>query len=167
MAREYTVTMEAVTTTALVNGAIVFINPSATAANATGLEMLRGWCSQQGSTTSAQQGIAWKSQVTAFPTLTSATPAKTKQLDPASLIVGGAAGAAGTCGVNATVIGAGAKTSIYSDNFNVLNGWLWIPTQYETLIFPAMLSSGVGIYQVSAFGTTSNWSAGITFRELG
>jgi hypothetical protein len=51
--------------------------------------------------------VALRTQVTAFPTLTGATPRKLKFLDPISQITGGTAGAAGTSGVNASVAGAG------------------------------------------------------------
>ena len=163
MSREYTVPMSNVTATSLANAAAVFVNNG----TVTSLEFLRGWLSQSGNATSAQQAVAWQTQATAFPTLTSTAPVILKQKDPASQISGGAAGAAGTSGVNATAIGAGTKTPIFSDNFNVLNGYLWVPTPLETIIYPPGLSTGLGLYWVSAVAQTANWSAGITFRELG
>jgi hypothetical protein len=91
------------------------------------------WASQQGSATSAQQRIQVETQVTAFPTLVSATPRSLKHGDAtASIIVGGTAGAAGTCGINASAEGAGTKTVKFGDNFNVLNGFLWVATPRET-----------------------------------
>src|SRR4051812_2949248 len=131
-----------VTVTGAVDLAQVFINPGATAS----LEFLRAWCSQAANATSAQQSVALRTQVTAFPTLTSATPRKLKLLDPASAITGGTAGAAGTAGVNATVAGAGAKSEVIDDNFNVLNGWLWVPTPRDTIIMNASAASGFGLY---------------------
>jgi hypothetical protein len=167
MAREYSVGALNVSVTNAVDLAQVFINPSATAASACGLEFLRGWVSQAANATSAQQTVALRTQVTAFPTLTSATPRKLKFLDPASLITGGTAGAAGTAGTNASVAGAGTKSEVIDDNFNVLNGWLWVPTPRETIVMPAMAASGFGLYFPVAPTTLTSWSYGLTFAELG
>src|SRR6266705_1092260 len=88
---------------------LVFVNPPA--APSTNLEFLRMWASQQGSAVSAQQRIQVETQVTAFPTLVSATPRALKHGDAtASIISGGTTGAAGTGGINASAEGAGAKT---------------------------------------------------------
>ena len=86
MSREYVVSGGGQT---LANQAVtlVFINPGTTAS----IEILRAWVSQSGSTTSAQQRVQFNTQVTAFPTLVSATPAKLKISDPASVITGGTA----------------------------------------------------------------------------
>jgi len=156
-----------VSVTGAVDLAQVFVNPSATAANACGLEFLRGWASQAANATSAQQSVALRTQVTAFPTLTGATPRKLKFLDPASLIVSGTAGAAGTAGTNASVAGAGTKSEVIDDNFNVLNGWLWVPTPRETIVMPAMAASGFGLYFPVQPTTLTSWSYGLTFAELG
>src|SRR5882757_7056990 len=103
MAREYIAGGGGLT---LANAAVtlVFVNPGAT----TGFEVLRCWAGQTGTATSAQYRIQTNTQVTAFPTLTSATPSKNKFGDPASGITGGTAGAAGTAGINASAEGAGA-----------------------------------------------------------
>ena len=109
---------------------LVFVNPAA--APSMNLEFLRYWVGQAANATSAQQRIQLVTQVTAFPTLTSATPVKLKPADPnASVIAGGTAGAAGTAGINASVEGGGTKTAVWSDAFNVLNGWLHVPTPAE------------------------------------
>jgi len=167
VAREYTVGFLNSAVTSAVDLAEVFVNPSATAANACALEFLRAWASQAANATSAQQSVALRTQVTAFPTLVSATPRKLKFLDPASLITGNTTGAAGTCGVTASVAGAGAKAEVIDDNFNVLNGWLWVPTPRETIIMNAMAASGFGMYFPAVPGQVSNWSGGLTYSELG
>src|SRR5690349_25070872 len=102
MARTYSVGGGVLT---LANQAVtlVFINPSSTI----GLDILRAWCGQTGTATSAQQRVQFNSQPTAFPTLTSATPSKLNLTDPTSGITGGTAGAAGTAGINASAEGAG------------------------------------------------------------
>src|SRR2546428_6476506 len=121
MSREYVVSAGGVT---LANQAVtlVFINPG----TGQSLEMLRCWASQSANATSAQQRVQTNTQVTAFPTLTSTTPGKLKLSDPASVITGATNGAAGTCGTNASAEGAGTKTVLHNDAFNVLNGHLWV-----------------------------------------
>ena len=161
MSREYVVSSAGIT---LANQAVtlVFINPGTTAS----IEILRAWVSQSANATSAQQRVQFNTQVTAFPTLTSATPGKLKLSDPVSLITGGTAGAAGTCGINASVEGAGAKTVLHQDCFNVLNGWLWVPTPAETLILNAGAASGFGLHLPVAPTTLTNWAFGVVFREI-
>src|SRR5262245_5292790 len=162
MAREYTVPATNIT---LANQAVtlVFVNVGTTCS----LEFLRMWASQAANATSAQQRVQINTQVTAFPTLTSQTPQKTKLLDPVSQITGGTAGAAGTSGINASAEGAGAKTVLLPDGFNVLNGWLWVPTPKEVLWLNAGGASGMGLHFPAAPTTLTNWNAGMVFAELG
>ena len=156
----YVVPMTSVT---LANQAVtlVFVNPGVDAT----LEFLRGWCSQAANATSAQQRVQLNTQVTAFPTLTSQAPEKTAPLDGASTIVGGTAGAAGTSGINASAEGAGAKTVLQPDAFNVLNGWLWVATPLETYMISASLASGFGLHFPAAPATLTSWNAGLVFAE--
>lgn len=163
MAREYVVSSLNAAATGAVDLAQVFVNPGTTCS----LEFLRAWAGQAANATSAQQSIALRTQVTAFPTLTSTTPKKTKLLDPASVITGGTAGAAGTSGTMASVAGAGAKSEVVTDNFNVLNGWLWVPTPRETIIMNASAASGFGVYFPVQPTTLTSWSVGVVFAELG
>src|SRR6266705_6779343 len=143
---------------------LVFVNPAA--APSVNLEFLRMWASQQGTATSAQQRVEVETQVTAFPTLVSATPRKLKPAEPnASVIAGGTTGAAGTCGINASAEGAGAKTVMFGDNFNNLNGYLWVPTPRETVVMPAGFASGMGLYLPAAASSVSNWACGMNFGE--
>jgi hypothetical protein len=142
---------------------LAFINPGTTQS----IAILRCWASQAASATSAQQRIQLVSQVTAFPTLTSKTPAKTSIIDPVSVIIGGTAGAAGTAGVNATAEG-GTKTVLVDDAFNVLNGWLWVPTPNEIIVMNASAASGFGVYLpvTPPAATQTSWSVGIVYQEL-
>jgi hypothetical protein len=144
---------------------LIFLNPAA--APNPNFEFLRYWISQSANATSAQQRVQLETQVTAFPTLTSATPAKLSRHDPnASIITGGTAGAAGTAGINASAEGAGTKTSIFDDCFNVLNGWLHVPTPLEPIIMPASSTSGLGLFLPVAAVTLTNWAFGCFFREV-
>lgn len=141
---------------------LAFINPGTTAS----LQILRKWVSQAANATSNQQRIQSNSQVTAFPTLTSQTPVKSSIIDQASVITGGTAGAAGTAGINASAEGAGTKTVMKPDDFNVLNGYLDVPTPYEVELFSAGGASGYGLHFPAAPTTLTNWSGGITFMEI-
>lgn len=141
---------------------LVFINPGTTCS----LRILRAWASQSGSTTSAQQRVQLVTQVTAFPTLTTATPRPTSLIDQASKIAGGTAGAAGTCGINASAEGAGTKTVMHEDAFNVLSGWLWVPTPNEVIEMSAGLTSGFGLHLPVAPTSLTNWSFGVEFMEV-
>lgn len=141
---------------------LAFINPGTTAS----LEILRVAISQAANATSAQQRVQFNTQVTAFPTLTAATPAKTVLLDPVSVIAGGTAGAAGTAGINASAEGAGAKTILYQDAFNVLNGFLWVPTPSETIMMSAGSASGFGVHFPVAPTTLTGWNISVVYREV-
>jgi len=161
MSREYVLSDGGLT---LANQAVTlgFINPGTTAS----LEILRCWASQSANATSAQQRVQTNTQVSAFPTVVSKTPSKLKLSDPASVITGATNGAAGTCGINASAEGAGAKTVQHADAFNVLNGHLWVPTPPETIIMNAGASSGFGYHFPVAPATLTNWAFGIVYREL-
>jgi hypothetical protein len=138
------------------------------AAPSTNLENLRMWASQQGTATSAQQRIEVVTQVTAYPTVVTATPRPLKFGDATASILAGVAGAltAGKCGINASAEGAGGKTVVWGDNFNVLNGYLWVATPRETLVMPAGSASSLGLYTPLAFGSLTNWAVGINFGEI-
>jgi hypothetical protein len=163
MAREYT--LGAANQTVLGATTLLFLNPKAGPSPA--IEIIRLWCGQSANATSAQQRIQVVTQVTAFPTLVGATPQTLKRGDPVSAIVSGTAGAAGTCGVNASAEGAGTKSVIWDDTFNVLNGWLWVPTPNETIILQAGATSGLGLWFPTAPTSLSGWTFGCNFRELG
>jgi hypothetical protein len=144
---------------------LVFVNPSA--APNPNLEFLRFWVGQSANATSAQQRVQLETQASAFPSLAASTPVKLKPSDPnASIITGGAAGAAGTAGVNATAEGAGTKTPVWDDAFNVLNGWLHVPTPAETRVMPASFAQGLGLFLPVAPATLTNWAFGLVFREI-
>ena len=166
MARVYTVGGENIT---VANAAVtlVHINPAAGGAGVPGFEVIRCWVEQRANATSAQQGIQLGFKVTAFPTLTSATPQKTWLGDPAANITGGTAGAAGTAGINASAEGAGAFTAVVSRNFNVLNGFEWVPTKDEVFQFMPGGTSAFAMKFTAAPATLTGWTFGVTYRELG
>ena len=165
MSREYIIPAANQT---IVGGPTLIFVQAPSAAPVTSLEFLRAFVSQAANATSNQQRVQLNTQVSAFPTLVSQAPVVLKAGDPASKITGGTAGAAGTSGINASAEGAGTKTAVYADAFNVLNGWLWVPTPYETIIESAQSTAhGFGISFPATPVTLTNWNAGLVFRELG
>lgn len=128
------------------------------------LRVTRAWVAQRGTDTSDQLGIQVATKVTAFGTYTSATPRPHIAGGNASGITGGTAGAAGTAGTNASAEGAGAVTPIVQDDFNNLNGWLWVPTPEERIIVPP--DTAVILKLIGTPATLTGWSYGMTFAEL-
>lgn len=165
MSREYTVSGDNQTVVAAPQ--LVHLNPSAGGAGVPGFEVLRAWVSQRANATSAQQGVRYGTKVTAFPTLVSATPAKTKLGDPTANLTGGTTGAAGQSGINSSANGGGTEIGVAPDNFNVLNGYLWVPTPPETLIFMPGGTSSYFFQFTSTPGTLTGWSFGVVYREVG
>src|SRR5271166_4304835 len=141
---------------------LVFINPGA--GPNPNLEFLRYWVGQAANATSAQQRIQLRTQVTSFPTLVATTPTKLKPSDPnASYIIGDTSGAAGRSGINASAEGGGAVTAVWDDAFNVLNGWLHVPTPPETRVMPAGLTSGLGLTFPVIPATATGWAFGLVY----
>lgn len=163
MAREFRISAGGITVLGATT--LIFVNPPAAPNFA--LEFLRWWIGQSANATSAQQRIETINKASIFPTVTGATPTKLKVADPnASIIVSGTAGAIGTAGTNASVEGAGAATVRSDDAFNVLNGWLGVPTPPETDVYPAGFGNGIGLYFPVAPTTLTNWAFGCHFREI-
>lgn len=163
MSREFNVSLGGATVTG--STTLIFLNPKA--APNFNIECLRWWIGQSANATSAQQRVQINSQIVQFPTLTAATPASLKRADPnASILVGSTTGAAGTAGVNSSADGTGTQTQILDDAFNVLNGWLNVPTPPETIVAPAGYASGIGMKFPAAPATLTAWVFGCHFREV-
>lgn len=161
--REFTISIGAQT----VVGSTTLVNVNPSAAPSVNIEFLRYWVGQSANATSAQQRITLATQVTSFPTLVAFTPVKLKPSDPnASVITGNTTGAAGQCGVNASAENGGALTLAHEDAFNVLNGWLMVPTPAETRIMPAGSLSSQSLKFPIIPVTASGWVFGLTFREV-
>jgi hypothetical protein len=149
----------------LVNAVVTlsFLNPPA--APSSDLSFERFWIGQSNNMASAQQRVQLNTQVTAFPTLVSATPAKLWGAGGASVLTGATTGAAGTSGINASAEGAGAKTVIWNDTFNVVNGWLLVLLPDEFIQQSAGSASGIGMHLPVAATTLTNWAWGCTWTE--
>lgn len=144
---------------------ILFLNPG----TASPIKVLRVSISQSNGTTAARQRVQFVRQVSAFPTLvtTGATLTKIKDGDASSTLTLTTTGAAGTCGVNASSEGAGAKTIIEPFAFDTNVGFDWFAaSDDERYVLAASTASGFGVYLPAAPGTTTNWNASITWGEL-
>lgn len=164
MSREYSLNGDNQTVVAAPQ--LTFLNPPAGGVGGAGASVLRAWASQRANATSAQQGIKMGTKVTAFPTMVGVTPSPLKVTDPASKFASGT-GAAGTAGINSSANGGGTEVVTYADNFNVLNGWLWVATPMETVDVMPGGTSGIFTQFSSTPGTLTGWSFGVIFRELG
>lgn len=139
-----------------------------TAAPVIAIDVLRAAVSQSAVATSAQQRIQLSTQVTAFPTLVSQAPVPVKSGYATSKITGGTAGAAGTSGINASAEGAGAKTVLLPDAFNVPNGYLWVPMPDEVFTeTPQATGHGFGLVFPAGPTTLTGWNAYLVFKERG
>lgn len=163
MSREFAVS--AGNLTLIATNTALFVNPKA--GPNFNIEFLRFWMSQSANATSAQQRVQLETQATTWPTLVAATPASLKRADPnVSIIIGSTNGGPATAGVNASTDGGGTQTVILEDNFNVLNGWLMVPTPAETIILPAGYTQGLGLRTAAGPSTLTNWAVGAHFREV-
>ena|ERR1700690_3807904 len=171
--REFILSVGAQTLSASFAGTLALLSPSV--APNVNIEILRQWISQSANATSAQQRVQIASLSSPFPLFTAGpAPQKTKRADPnaSTLLAVTSAGfqaITGNAGINASSQGTGAETTIMEDNFNVLNGWLNVPTPPETLIFPAQIAASPAAYNMW-FPTTpaglTVWGWGVTFREV-
>lgn len=167
--REFVLSTTVVTLGSTV-GSITLLYLRASAAPSMNIEILRCWVSQPGSTISAQQRIQYGWRGTGFPTLTALTATSLKMQDPnACVLISSTVGStAGITGANAsaeTTTGTATYGTSLNDSFNVLNGWLHVPTPPETLINPAGHGSGVAlVFPVQPASNT--WSFGWQFREV-
>jgi hypothetical protein len=141
---------------------LAFVNPESTRH----LKIRRCWIGFAANATPAQQRVQLVTQGAPFPALIAVTPVKLRQADGASLILPGAAGAAGTCGINASNEGTGPKTLLVSDVFNVVNGWSWEPPDDLSIIMTAGGGLGFGLHLPAAPATLTGWSFGILYREV-
>jgi hypothetical protein len=164
MSKEYSVGGNALTLATSAALTLVFVNP--VAAPGPNIDIFRIWASQSQTATSAMFQVQVTTQVSAFPTLTSATPRQLKTGDAiASLITGATTGAQSTSGVNASAEGAGAKTVRWGDNFNNLNGYLWVATPREIFSLAANFLGGGGLYLATTPGAVAGWATGMNYGE--
>jgi hypothetical protein len=162
VANEYSVSIS--NNTIVADATLVVIHTASSAvARGSAVTIMRAWISQHGTATSQNLGVLLAQKASAFGTYTSTTPAPVTVGGPASGIVGGTAGAAGTAATDASAEGAGTVTNIIADGFNNLNGWLWVPTPEERLLVPADIGFIMKI--VGTPTVLTGWDYGFTFQE--
>lgn len=161
MAREYVFGFNNLSVTGA--STVLFIRPTATR----GIKILRLRLGFSAATTAAMQRVQLVRQVSVFPTLTATTPVPLDDAGTTSVIVGATDGSLGSCGVNASAEGAGAKTVILSDVFNVIDGWQWYSLAGDEIKLKPNSLNGFGVFFPTAPATLTNWSASLVYRELG
>lgn len=125
-----------------------------TAPSTMNLEILRVWIEQSSSTTSAMADAALVRKTATVTGGTSITPSKLVPGDPAA-----------TTTAVRTATGEGTETdTLAAESFNILNGWLWIPTPDER---PWVAPSGMVALRFTAAPTSATYRYGITFLEHG
>jgi hypothetical protein len=169
--REFSIVSGAITLAGGSTTSVIAITgTAATATGAVNIEALRFWIGQYANATSNQQRVYLKTYGSSFPTTTTYTPNKLKPQDAnASAITGATYVSLGNCGINASAEGGGATTNVHEDGFNVLNGWLYVPTPPETRIIPSVNAntSQPGLSLAMSTATSgSNWAFGCNFREI-
>jgi len=152
--RTYSVYMNNVAVT----GAITLVQVKAGTSST--LTVLRAWCSQSNLTVSGQQRIeivrkSAAATVTAFTLLGAWDPG-----DAASNM------SSGTTATGTNASGEGTDGDILvPDVFNVLNGWLWVPTPEERII---VAPGGIlGLKLPTAPGSSMTTTAGFLLGEVG
>jgi hypothetical protein len=143
---------------------VIIHTASAIGTRASRIELLSARVGQRGTATSQQLGIIIAQKASAFGTYTSTTPVSGEIGGTASGIAGATTGAAATAGTDASAEGAGTVTTIISDGFNNLAGWLWVPVPEERINLSP--DTAVILKIVGTPTTLTNWSAVLTFREL-
>jgi hypothetical protein len=159
--RTYSLTAENIT----VAGATTLAYLHAPTSGIKEIEILRVEVGFTGDNTSRQHAIDLAQYASAYPTLTSKGPVALDISNPASSIVGGTAGAAGTSGINATAEGAGAKTVLYRGAMNSLTGYVWVPTPDDRIVIPRNSGFGFGVRLAASPATLSGWHCTIVFGE--
>lgn len=160
MARTYVISANGVTIVG--SPTLVWLNPGTSRT----LRVVRAHVSQRASTTAQMCSVAISRQVSGFPTVVSATPQKVDEGDPASVITGATTGAAGTCGINSSAAGAGAKSTIATFSFLNTAGWdLWLPDS-ERIVLPASSTSGFALHLTATPSSLTEWNASLWFEEV-
>lgn len=162
-AQTYVVTMDNQTVVAD-ETLIILRAATAYASRGSVLEVVRISVTQHGTSTSQQLGVICGSKVSAFGTYTSTTPQPQRLGSVASAIAGSTSNAAASSGTDASAEGGGAVTTMWTDGFNNLNGYLWVPTPEERVIVGIDLTFVVKLRGTPT--TLTGWNASLTFIEL-
>jgi hypothetical protein len=163
LSQVYVITMD--NQTVVADGTLIILR-AATALSSRGsiLELMRITVDQQGTSTSQQLGVICGIKASAFGTYTATTPQPLAIGTVASGITGSTSGAAAGAGTDASAEGAGTVTTMWSNGFNNLNGYLWVPTPEERVIVSIDQAFIVKLRGTPT--TLTGWNASLTFGEL-
>lgn len=145
MAGVYSAIMEAQT----VSTAITILQVTAAATHS--LRIHRAWVTSTSTTSAGQRIQLLRKSATA--TVTAVTP----------LPLGNYLAVTSSAGRNASAEGTDGNILI-ADNFNVVNGWLYLPVPEERIIVPP---SGIIALKFPAAPTSATFTAGFIFEEIG
>lgn len=163
MSAFYTVTME--NQTIVADATLIIVRAAtATSSRASTLRVHSVSVTQQGTSTSQQLGIIIGQKASAFGTYTSTTPAPSAIGGVASGITGSTSAAAASAGTDASAEGAGTVTTLYSEGFNNLNGYvkIWVPEMR-----PLIQADLAFIVKLRGTPTTlTGWNAVLEFEEV-
>lgn len=148
--RVYDITHKGVAPTSAIQTLIEF-----TAATNQSVVILRAWCSQSGSTTSAQQSINLIRKSAAG---TNVTSPNANPVDASDTAFAGTV--RGLCTTEGTL-----TTDLIADSFNWVNGWIWLPVPEERIYVKG--AGIVGLRLPVAPPSSLTVSCGITIGELG
>lgn len=154
----YTVLNKAVT----ISTAVTIIQIKAGANN--GIEILRASLTQRGSTTSAQEEVAFVRKSTGA-TVTAAVDAtdNTATIVKKDTNQGAASATLSTTGTGITGSGEGTDANtILREGFNVLNGWMYLPVPEERIFIPA---AGILALKFLNAPASQTWFAEVVFIE--
>lgn len=129
-----------------------------------GAEIIRASLTQHGSTTSAQESVAFVRK-SAAATVTAAIDATDNtatiiKRDPNQNAASATLSTSGT-GITGTAEGTDANT-VFRDGFNVLNGWMYLPVPEERIYVPP--SSILALKFITA-PASQTWDAEVVFIE--
>lgn len=153
------------------SGSVTLLFLRASGAPSMNIEVLRWWVGQSANATSAQQRIQYGWRGTGYPILGLLTASALKLQDPNATVlisstVGSTAGITGANATSETSSGTATYGTGYNDDFNVLNGWLMVPTPPETMITPAGHNSGLALVFPVQPGSANTWGFGCIYREV-
>jgi hypothetical protein len=163
--RTYTISTGAVTISAATT--LICIRPNTSQAMSVVRATLSTTTSEQVRVQLGRKASAYATGLTSVNVGGSTQPllAKHSESDAASAITGGTSAAAGTAGTASTTEGAGGFTPVIDEVCNNINGFVWLPSVDEQLVFAAGSAEAFVMRVPTAPTGTSNWHATVTFQE--
>ena len=170
MGRRYNITATDITLVTAVN-VLAAIYPVATPpAAGSVIAIKRVEVTQAENATSAAARVLLSARTGGNLTVATVTPSPTMYGGAASAIAGVAGTlAAGKCGITGSADATPTYVDLITVGYNVLNGWLWIPTPEEVLYFTGAVAFVVrvgGPAGAADPGNLNGWNVSINFEEI-